>query len=97
METKNAVAPSWIHLTDPSTPAFKRDWYELNDKDSGVATVQRTLVHHGYLRASDVTGVYDQVTMTAVAKFQADKQLKPDGKAGIGTMQAMLAYQNHGF
>jgi peptidoglycan hydrolase-like protein with peptidoglycan-binding domain len=44
-----------------------------------------------------VTGVYDNDTSAAVRVYQQQHHLGVDGKAGIKTMQHMLAYLNYGF
>eukprot|EP00823_Brevimastigomonas_motovehiculus_P004404 TRINITY_DN2900_c0_g1_i1.p1 TRINITY_DN2900_c0_g1~~TRINITY_DN2900_c0_g1_i1.p1 ORF type:complete len:233 (-),score=37.01 TRINITY_DN2900_c0_g1_i1:425-1123(-) len=90
-------APSSLDFTEKYTPAFTRNWYESGDVDGGVQVIQTNLVRLNLLSPSQVTGTYDQATMDAVKKYQTAHHLPSDGKAGDSTMQAMLAYKNHGF
>ena len=39
---------------------------------------------------AQVTGIYDEATMTAVSQFQKQNHLAVDGLAGIATMQVCL-------
>jgi len=78
-----------------SLPFLRR--FQIGDKDGGVWVVQNALVLKGYLSESSISGVYDEATSGAVAKYQQDNNLHVDGLAGLSTMQAMLAYLNVGF
>ena len=51
-----------------------------------VKELQKALKSNGYFKG-DVDGYYGQDTVDAVKKFQKDKGLKQDGKAGPATLR----------
>ena len=77
----------------PATAAG--DLYEtVRPGDSGdvVVQIQDVLVSIGYLAPSQITGVYDAATETAVRNFQAANGLKVDGICGSQTLSVLFGY-----
>jgi len=46
---------------------------------------------HGFLPAEAVTGRYDRVTLDAIARFQAARQLPVDGVPDAATADTLLS------
>ena len=77
----------------PATAAG--DLYEtVRPGDSGdvVVQIQDVLVSIGYLAPSQISGVYDAATETAVRNFQTANGLKVDGICGSQTLSVLFGY-----
>ena len=63
---------------------------QFGDRGDLVVQVQDCLVQLGFL--DDITGVYDEETVTAVKEFQRANGLTADGKCGAMTLQILFGY-----
>lgn len=60
----------------------------LGQRNAFVYELQKLLVNEGYDIPTD--GVYAQITMDAIRKFEESKDLYPDGNIDILTLEALL-------
>lgn len=65
-----------------------RGKYELGASGRGVIALRNRLIAMGYLRRT-ATATFDGDMQQAVAAFQRDSGLHPDGVAGAGTLDAL--------
>lgn len=72
-----------------STPTSKYETLRPGATGLDVIEMQECLVQLGYL--SEVTGVYDSATTTAVKNFQRNNGLNVDGTAGNDTLKKLYA------
>ena len=63
---------------------------QAGDRGDLVVQVQDCLVQMGFL--DDITGVYDEETVSAVKEFQRANGLTVDGKCGAMTLQVLFGY-----
>ncbi len=68
------------------------DYDTVRPGESGeiVVEIQDCLIQMGYLE--EITGVYDDATVSAVKAFQKDHGLTPDGIAGSKTLVLLFGY-----
>ena len=69
-------------------------YYTAQHGDSGtdIVELQQRLYQLGYLaNSSDITGTFDEKTLTAVQKFQQMNELEPDGKIGRQSQNLMYS------
>ncbi len=80
---KLAEVPYWrclkIEQTDPAMVAQARSWFEDMSAKEQVVFVQRALAGKGYLNIPP-TGERDQSTKEAIARYQSENDLIPDGR-----------------
>lgn len=74
--TKRAPAPTWRNRQLAPTP----DRYK---------EIQQALASKGYLKPEDATGAWDQNSMEALKKFQADQKLESSGKVNSLSLIAL--------
>ena len=65
--------------------------FEEGDRGEDVLAFQRLLVKYGYMKSSQATGNYREITRTAVEEFQRRNGLSVDGKVGPETLKKLLS------
>ena len=61
----------------------------LGEQSSSVKELQNLLVKYGYLKSSNATGYFGELTKAAVVSFQKNNKLTQDGAAGAQTMNLL--------
>jgi len=83
--------------SDTDTQQSERQYpdalYQIGDEDDEVANIQYILVILGYCNA-DITGIYDDETAYAVAKFQSDHDLDMTGYVNRATHTILYKVYN---
>ncbi|MBQ5439208.1 MAG: peptidoglycan-binding protein, partial [Clostridia bacterium] len=83
--------------SDTDTQQSERQYpdalYQIGDEDDEVANIQYILVILGYYNA-DITGIYDDETAYAVAKFQSDHDLDMTGYVNRATHTILYKVYN---
>lgn len=84
------TSTSSVHRTGAKTSAVHRKgapvqrvtWRnrQLAPSPDRYREIQQALAARGYMQADQVTGVWDQNSMGALARFQTDQNLDPTGK-----------------
>jgi len=84
-------------ISDTDTQHSERQYpdalYQIGDEDNEVANIQYILVILGYYN-SDITGIYDDETAYAAAKFQDDYDLDVTGYVNRATLTTLYKVYN---
>lgn len=82
-----------VPTPDPGTTGMtsSRPTLRLKARGDVVRALQEQLSAAGLLAASGIDGIFGQVTLAAVKKFQASKGLTADGIVGSATWEALLS------
>lgn len=75
--------------TTTTQPTASYTALQLGSTGTAVLNLQTRLAQMGYLTSTNVTGIYDTMTQTAVRNYQQNNGLTPDGVA-TPTVQHML-------
>ncbi|MCC2662909.1 MAG: peptidoglycan-binding protein [Geminicoccaceae bacterium] len=93
---KLTAVPYWrclqIEQTNPAVEAQARQWFDAMSEREQVAFVQQALASQG-LYDAPITGVRDEATKGAVARYQADNGLIADGRINFD-LYASLIHQD---
>jgi peptidoglycan hydrolase-like protein with peptidoglycan-binding domain len=90
---KLAQVPYWrclqIEQTNPAVVAEARDWFRYMSPREQVVFTQQALASRGYYDAP-ITGVHDEATKGAIARYQADNGLLADGRVDFDLYASLI-------
>ena len=91
-------AEMYDKLGDPDAkPEASYTTLQIGSTGDAVTTLQKRLSELGYLKDTQITGVYDTNTKKAVEAFQEDNDLTEDGIAGSLTQHALFGTVEEGY
>ena len=90
---KLAQVPYWrclqIEQTNPAVVAEARDWFRDMSTREQVVFVQQALASRGLYEAP-ITGVHDEATRGAIARYQAENGLLADGRINFDLYASLI-------
>ena len=91
-------AEMYDKLGDPDAkPEASYSTLQIGSTGDAVTKLQNRLVELGYLKSTQVTGVYDVNTRNAVEAFQKAEKMTVDGIAGSATQHALFGTVEEGY
>lgn len=92
---KLTKVPYWqclgIPETNPEMMVEARDWFDSMPLEERVNSVQKGLIHSGYLDQKVPSGVFDIATKEAISRYQAENGLLADARINFDLYYGMLA------
>src|SRR5262249_5229923 len=91
---KLAKVPYWqclqIEHSNPEVLVMTRDWFAAMPAQERVRFVQRLLQQYGYYHGA-ATGILNQATQEAIARYQAAADLIPSGRIDLDLYRRILS------
>lgn len=86
------LTPTWVHIDKrilpPACPTGGYPLVKIGSKGVYVAVLQDALNYLGY-NAGTIDGIFGNITLNAVKRYQLDKSLKQDGIVGCITWKTL--------